>query len=304
MLGQALSPSIAGIFKNFRASFALAIVIFVLCIIYLLAFVSLKEPEHVIPDEICEEDEMPASSDNSETKLVSRAFLGLVDSLAYPLKALVTERVLWGAGLALFFFLAAISYIYPALMVFAAIRFNFTGRENGWLLSTAATSSSIYLFSSIFITAKVKSRKREYEVPFSPQRLAFGPNYWLSMASMALICLIMPFVAFSVQSWHLFLVVAVASMGLSAPSFLKSYAVSLVTDGTQALTGLALMETVGALLSPMILGVMQSKFREDLVFTITSAIVAMAMLLLTTGAVSYASPIRAGTIISWSGMST
>ena len=291
MFGQALSPTIAGIFANYTMSFLLAVGIFVFCAIYLFALVPLEDARESTVKSPDEDEEVATDTKASHRHILSRACLALVKSFSHPLRIFLATPILWGPGLALFSYLAAISYIYPALMVFSTMRFKFTGKENGWLISTAAISSSLYLLIVLFVLPRLFPQKDEMKRKLSREGAAFGSNYWSSLASMSLIALVIPTVGSSSRSWQLFLIVGTASMGLSTPAFLKSYAVALVKDSTEALTALALMETCGALLSPAILGTIQSRFREDLVFIVSAGMIAAAMLLLTVGAFYYALPL-------------
>ncbi|KAF2106369.1 major facilitator superfamily domain-containing protein [Lophiotrema nucula] len=277
MLGQALSPSIAGAFSDFTMSFAFAIGIFALCTVYLQMLPQFKRPQEI----------KEFTGAESKQNIATRVAGAIARSLVEPLRTLLIDPLIWGPGMALFLFLAAISYIYPALMVFAAMRFGFTGKENGWIISTAATSSSVYLLLVHFVWPKLWPRLRQKEQNDDSEpnsAVAFGGNFWHAMASLSLLVVAIPIVGFTRRSWQLFPLVAVASMGLTAPSFIKSYAVDLAADAPRTLTALALAETCGALLSPILLGSAQNTLKEGLVFIVSSALVAGAMLLFALGA--------------------
>lgn len=279
MIGQGLSPIISGLFTDFRTSFAIAILIFTLCFSYIWFL-----PNSSIPNRPHDEQSREDRSNGSAA---------IARNLLRPLQAAMLNRSLWAPEAALLFFLAAISYIYPALLVFTTVRYGFTGKENGWIVSLTAASSSLYLLVVHVVWPRLRpSRRVEADKFQSRAQVAFDSNFWNAAASMLLLGGVFPLIGLTTQAWQLFPLVALASMGLSAPSFIKSNAVGLSEDGAQALTALALMETCGALLSPIVLGAVQSRRSDSSVFFVASGLIATSLVFLTAGAVFYACPFR------------
>lgn len=279
MLGQALGSSVAGIFSDFRTSFVLAIGMFALCILYL--FVVVPEIELAgIPHDYTD-DRVQESGDFEKSSSIKR----IPGYALASLRSLFGEPKLWPSQLTLLLYFGGASYALSAIMVYASLRFQFTVKENGWLVSIAATSGSVYLFGVLFILGKgCIASKVETRSFVSSQRRKLPPDFWLGILSLGLFTLIIPCVGLATQPWHLYPIVAVAAMGFSTPTFIRTYAVSLVLDGTQAITNLAFMEASGALLSPLILGGVQSKVGVKAVFIISSSMVMIGILALSFGA--------------------
>lgn len=279
MVGQALGPILAGLFTDFRTSFVIAVLTFALTFTYLFSL-----PASCIPEKEGEVLVEAASADErgAPTALVKR--------LLQPLRAAALERRIWGPGAALLLILAAVSYVYPALLVFTSMRYGFTGKENGWVVSLAAASSSAYLFVVHVLWPRLQpaaSTGTDKE-PRSVSNASLGN----AVASMLLLGGVFPLIGLTTRPWQVFSLTALASMGLSAPSFIKSYAVGLVDNATQTLATLALMETCGALLSPILLGSAQSGRSEASALFVASALIAGALACLFAGAVCSAFPAR------------
>ncbi|KAH7048237.1 major facilitator superfamily domain-containing protein [Macrophomina phaseolina] len=286
MVGQGLSPIISGLFTDFRTSFAIAILIFGLCFLYVWFLPSTCIPEKQHGEAV------QAEADDAEGALRPKASSTLAESLLRPLRAVALNPSLWAPEAALLLLLGAMSYIYPALLVFCAVRYGFTGKQNGWIVSLTAASSSLYLLAVHVVWPRLRPAARaDPDGRKSRVQVAFDSNFWNAVASMLLLGAVCPLIGQTTQAWQLFPLVALAAMGLSAPSFIKSYAVGLIEDGTRALTALALMETCGALLSPIILGAAQTGRSDSAVFWVASALIAAALSLLTLGAVHHAFPV-------------
>ncbi|KAK0640514.1 hypothetical protein DIS24_g9245 [Lasiodiplodia hormozganensis] len=290
MVGQGLSPIISGLFADFRASFAMATLLFGLCFSYTWLL-----PTACIPEEQPAQAGGVEDEDRPQTKTTPATVL-----LLHPLRAAVRTRALWAPEAALLLFLAATSYLYPAILVFASTRHGFTAAQNGWIVSLTAASCSCSLLAVHVVWPRLRGLVAaadpdpvNNEAP-SRARVAFDANYRNAAASMLLLAAVCPAIGLTTRAWQVYALAAVAALGLSAPAFVKSHAVGLLVenddddDRTQALTALALMETCGALLSPVVLGVAA---REDgsSVFFVAAALVVAALAVLTGGAVDVAS---------------
>lgn len=309
MVGQGLSPIISGLFADFRASFAMATLLFGLCFSYVWIL-----PAACIPEEQSSGMDV---SDRPQTKLRSTAVI------LEPLRAAVRTRALWAPEAALLLFLAATSYLYPAILVFASTRHGFSAAQNGWIVSLTAASCSCSLLAVHVVWPRLRrpaadqpDNNNNHNKP-RPSRVAlFDANYRNAAASMLLLAAVCPAIGLTTRAWQVYVLAALAALGLSAPAFVKSYAVGLLTassssshsssssddddsdndgddrDGRkkQALTALALMETCGALLSPVVLGGAAQQDEEgSRVFFVAAALVAAALAVLTLGAVDLAS---------------
>ncbi|KUJ23218.1 MFS general substrate transporter [Mollisia scopiformis] len=268
MLGQALGSSVAGIFSDFRTSFVLAIGMFALCIIYLF----LAIPENKLAGSTRE------ITDGEPSDHESMGRPSLIRNFVVSVRSLFGEPALLPLQFTLLLYFGGASYTLSAVMVYASLRFQFTVKENGWLVSTAATSGSIYLFGILFILRKICHSKADAKAFVWSSRKRPPPDFWFGIASLALFALAVPCVGLAYHGWHLYPIIAVTAMGFSTPTFIRTYAVSLVSDGTQAISSLAFMEASGALISPLILGAVQSKIGVKTVFVVASGMVIVGTL--------------------------
>jgi hypothetical protein len=224
MAGMALSPALAALLSDFRVSFAVALVIFAVAAVYLV-IVGRLDDETVVKQADSDHD-----GDGSALRLAA---------LARPTLRLFSDRVVGAHGAAMFLYNAAISYMFPALMVHATLQFGFTPAQNGLLLSVAAGTSSLYL-----VVAAIVSR---------PARNAGSVLVSLTILVAALATLAMVHV-----SWALFPVVAVVSLGLATPSFVKAHLVQRRQHDALAVAAISVAEGLGSLASAPLLGAWQS----------------------------------------------
>jgi hypothetical protein len=71
--------------------------------------------------------------------------------------------------------------------------------------------------------------------------------------------------------------VVLVALGPAAPTFIKSYAVAR-THGESTLAALAIMESLGGLISPVILAMAQSFLRQGSVFIAAAGTVSIAII--------------------------
>ncbi|KAI0114673.1 MFS general substrate transporter [Hypoxylon sp. NC0597] len=282
MVGMSLSPTLASFLPNFFTSFIMALSIFALSLLYLLLFVP------VIPGKSLE----CTRSDSSETRNATFAgkVTGQIKSIYRPLVDLCLTRRAMLPGLALLLYNTTQSYLFPSLMVYTSLNFSFTGEQNGFLISTAAAVSAIYLLSVLYIFPMVKEwvgwRKKsrgseEDDGDFADSvagKESSRHELICAILSMSTQLIALPFVYLITQAWQIFPLVAVIALGLAAPSFIKSYGVSLVQNKSSVVASLAMMESLGGLLSPLVLGLWQSQSGGGMVFVMASGLVGAAVL--------------------------
>ncbi|PSN67017.1 MFS general substrate transporter [Corynespora cassiicola Philippines] len=227
MAGMALSPALAALLADFRVSFAVALVIFAMAAVYLLVVGRLDDGSAVGHVHSGSEG---AGGHGSDSPLAA---------FARPAMRLFSDRVLAAHGGAMLLYNAAISYMFPALMVHATLQFGFTPAQNGLILSVAAGTSSLYL-----VVAAAASR---------PAR-----NSGAVLVSLAVLVGALCALATVPVAWALFPVVAVAALGLATPSFVKAHLVQRRQHDALAVAALSIAEGVGSLLSAPLLGGWQS----------------------------------------------
>ncbi|KNG46901.1 amp-dependent synthetase ligase [Stemphylium lycopersici] len=225
MAGMSLSPALAALLSDFRTSFAVALVMF--------GVAAVDYGDH---------------GDHGPT-------FGRLAALARPTLRLFSDRVVAAHGAAMFLYNAAISYMFPALMVHATLHFGFTPAQNGLLLSVAAGTSSLYL-----IVAALVSR---------PAR-----NAGSVLVSLTLLVAALAALAVVRVSWALFPVVAVASLGLATPSFVKAHLVQRRQHDALAVAAISVAEGLGSLASAPLLGAWQSTHPGGSVLFVAAALAA------------------------------
>ncbi|GJC94038.1 hypothetical protein CH63R_04648 [Colletotrichum higginsianum IMI 349063] len=294
MVGMSLSPAIVSFLPNFFTSFVIALSVFVASIVYLALFVPMvstwESPEDPRPgrdtrDGIADQKAKPFD-------LFRKAILVL-----RPLLYLWRDRRVALPGMALLLYNTTQAYLFPALMVYASLRYSFTGRENDCLISLAAGVSAIYLVVIFYILPKAKawlglgkpSKDAAGDGPAeSPGSYREGSHrskgatstrhdFICAILSVSMQLLALPCIPFTTAGWQLFSLLAVISLGLAASSFIKSYGVSLAKKESAAVASLAMMESIGGLISAVVLGAVQTHAGEAMVFIWASALLGVSM---------------------------
>lgn len=286
MIGMSLSPTIVGFLPSFFTSFIVALCIFAFSALYLALFVPVVEMDTQVDG---------ADRANVTTRGFAVAFTRKALSVLHPLTILWDDKSIVLPGLAMMLHNTAQAYLFPAMMVYASLRFSFTGRENGYLISLAAGVSALYLLAIFYIIPAVRGKTKVKDDTTNGDGHASSNNstgeldsdkaddsswpdsiYAILSISTQLVAL--PCLPFATESWQLFPLVVVISLGLAAPSFIKSYGVSLAEDKPAALATLAMMESIGGLLSVAILGSVQSHLGEAVVFFWASGLLGAAVM--------------------------
>ena len=280
MVGMSLSPTIAGMFENFKNSFIMALAIFAVSLVYLAIFVPTSSTP--LSDPAGSPRQRSASGQSRKPLLVS--FWRSLASFWKPMHSFFDHPVLVLPGIAMLFYNAAQAYLFPAIMVHTALRFGFTGTQNGWLISLAAGTSAVYLFSIFFVGPRLKNMFQNHyaEINLNESRSCFfNRDFGFATILMIIQAIALPTMALADESWQVYPIVALIALGLAAPSFMKSYAVILVADGSAAVASFAMMESTGGLLSAILLGSWQSWVGEASVFFAAAGLVGLSVMALT-----------------------
>ncbi|KAI0886473.1 major facilitator superfamily domain-containing protein [Annulohypoxylon maeteangense] len=292
MLGISISPFIAGLFKNFTVSFFIAIGFFAVSIMYVLLCVPSQpylrnHPKGLLTSE-------------SDTRVVShgvrrRSIGSLGSTFLTPLMPFRKQPTHLLIGFNILTYNITQSYTFSALMVYTSVRFGFTGKENGILISMVHTVAAFYIFANIyFIPWALRRRLRQNRNErTSPQMSVSQSNHRVRDMTLALISLTIQCVAFvglglTTRGSQVYFVTVLLALGLPAPSFTKAYFASLFEGEEKpvALAALAMMETVGSLLGPLILGSLQAYFGAGSgVFYVAAGLDGVSVLLLGLGLV-------------------
>nr|QPP19366.1 Pen7 [Penicillium steckii] len=224
MIGMAVGPLAAGCVPFVHWTFALAIGIFMITIAYVFIAIpsiqKIEEPAHV-------------PSAGAATFLSPLRFFR-----DYPTAILF--------GMSLFLYNTVQGYLVNLIFIFTSVQLHYTPKDNGTLLSIIAITAAGYLMSVSFILPKIA---REKQIPL-----------WLDLGAATISILGQAGAAMLLtQSHQVYLAASLTAIGLATPSFIRSLVVTkLESAKSQAVAGLAAMETAGGLLSPIVLGQWQA----------------------------------------------
>ena len=283
MIGISISPAVASLLPNFTASFAMALAVFAIAFIYLLLCVrSAKQGDNAPAVSVA------VKADRSKDRAFAEKLRKILRILSSPLRLFVTRPILSFPGMSLFLYTAAQSYLFPAIMVDTSLRFGFDGAQNGYVVSIAHAVSSLYLSSTLFVIPKLASY---FSVPGRIQSTSRNTQYAKKGNScLALILLTMQGVALALfgstsQSWQVYPIIVLVSLGLAAPFHIKMYFLALTPQANiqQAVAASSMMEALGSLLSPMLLGGWQVSWPGTAVFFLGAFIMSFCVVLFLLG---------------------
>lgn len=299
MVGMALSPTIAGTLPTFFASFILALSLFAASALYLCLFVPIvsgdgsgtKAPTST-PPPIATERTSPHHQRLRGIPAYGRRLVGHVLSVYRPVAGLGRERGIVLPACALLFYNTTQAYVFPALMVFTTLELSFTGRQNGYLISIAASVSALHLLFVFYGVPRLKKllvwgrggRVRQlsgddtYAADSTSGTSSSMHDFICAILSMSAFVAVLPCIGLASEGWQVFLLAALLAPGFAAPSFLKSYGASLAVDKTAGLASMAMLESLGGLLSALVLGSWQSYAGAGSVFPAASGLSCIALL--------------------------
>ncbi|KAA8895460.1 major facilitator superfamily domain-containing protein [Sphaerosporella brunnea] len=259
MVGLAASPPVTGMFKEFTWSFYFAIAVFSLSIIYLQSCVPWTYHYRQ------QNDVKPAGRQNSTlsaweaTKGILKDTFSLSNPVISPLSLFCTQPFAALYGLALFNFTAGNAYFFPALMIHTSTRFAFTSQQNGFIFSLTSGATGIYMFLLLLVIP----RTRIPSTLASFSRRIGRPFTWdfvFALVSMMTLAVALYLLSAANESWQIYVVAVVSALGNAAPAFVKSHLNAMVEESlkAQAVSALALCESLGSVASAIIVGAAQS----------------------------------------------
>ncbi len=288
MIGISLSPAIAGMLGDFRYSFIMAYGLFIAAFFYLMVAVRVPPSRaFTVPNHSTNQHtgELEATSPDPAPWLAQLA--------TAPICFITADYWRLLPGLALFFYNAAQSYTFSALMVYTSITFQFSSRENGFLLTIVHAVASVYLLTVFFLVPKALAwlRSNGRRINQSPcespgaeaiERADRARNASLAIASALIQAAALVLVAIARQPWQVYFISAFLAFGLAFPGFLKSYFAASFEAASkpQSLAYLVIMESCGGLLAPVMLGGFQTAFTGGGVFVMGACSIGIAGILL------------------------
>lgn len=268
LAGMALSPTLAGLMSSFQSSFVLALGLFAASALYLAVLVPINSIDNSTSNQ---------GVDTSERRSVLRR---LYLCFHRPLVDLFRDRRVMLPGIALLLYNITQAYLFPALMVYTTLKFSFTGQENGYVISIAASVAaiSLVLVSQVLPRLEKMLRAGGDESDAREDATSTRRDLICAMPFMSFQLIVLPLITLSTTGWQVYPLVALLALGIGAPSFIKSYGVALAKDKTAAVASLAMMEIIGGLLSVFVLGSLQSWLGQKAVFFAAAGLVAAALL--------------------------
>ncbi|KAF2276640.1 uncharacterized protein EI97DRAFT_397398 [Westerdykella ornata] len=288
LAGISISPFVAGLFQNFTISFFIALGLFVFAIVYLQIF---------IPSRSGSTSRKPTSTEEAFSAAVPRnqdrdePWRNLMRTISSPLISFRQHPKDLTFGLSLLAYNLVQSYMFSALLVHTSLQFNFTGRENGILISLAHSVAAVYLALALYILPSVlrawRSRSSN-DARSSSKRTAVQKDALLATLSQIIQVLSLIGLGFASTAKQIYALTAFLALSLPASSFIKGAFVATCEgeEKTRGLAALAAMETVGSVLGPLVIGGWQSySVAGPTVFFIAAGIAAFSMVLFCLGVV-------------------
>lgn len=281
MIGISISPFVAGLFRNFTTSIFIALGIFAFCMIYLNLFLRINTSKMNQRSFQSREHTIVGAQGPSNQAIRD---IGLDHILTSPLQLFLEKPVRLLIGLSLFAYNLVQSYMFTSLLIYTSVQFEFTGRENGFIISIAHLIAALYIFTTLNIgPVPMSCLLGKGESPAGAK--------WRDL-SLACISLTMQTVSLgglglAKKYWHLYIATVFLSLGLPASSFIKAYFTSNFRRQERPLSiaALAGMEILGSILSPVLFGSLQVYFTAaGSVFHVAAGITAASLVMLIIGA--------------------
>ncbi|KAK8133544.1 hypothetical protein PG984_005556 [Apiospora sp. TS-2023a] len=295
MLGYAISTVVTPfLVPHFLVSFAVALLILGLSAAYLVVFIPSGVFTAGDPDG---DAALTTTTTTSTRRTIAKA---VVD----PLYHLYAESAIRLPALALLLHNTAQGFLFLAIAIHAIVDLEFHGKQYIILYGIESVVPAFYLMLALYgIPQLQKMWKRrgssttDYAAVSADETGGGGgmPRTTGSPATRDFACTIISmlaqlvalpwFLAVSVENrGAIYVLAAMVSIGLSVPSFLKSYAVSVVVDDTNnktsALGSLALMESMGSLAAPLLVPSFQFWIWRNSIVILAPSLVGASMLCL------------------------
>ena len=285
MIGISISPAVMGLFRNYVASFFVALGIFAFSFFYLVILVGNKH----LPTTIKRDEPIGVTSGERYQRMHNRQSTwnvcpSVTRTLLSPLQPFYENPRSLTSGLALLLYNAVQSYIFPLIMVHTSLLFSFSSKQNGQLLSIAHAVSGGYLILVLFV---IPAASKRYHGPGKNMetrqndRATGKRDAWFGLFSLLMQIVTLLGFANASKPCEIYVLTAFLALGLATPSFIKSHFLGYFpkNGATKSVGALAMMETSGALLSPLVLGAWQTLSPGEGVFYGAAGMMSFAMVL-------------------------
>ncbi|KAK8009509.1 hypothetical protein PG991_012060 [Apiospora marii] len=300
LVGCAVGPwAPALVSSSLLFSFAATLVLLGLTAVYLAVFI----PSSGIF--ATESDAPPSAAATTRRRAI-------VSAMVSPFYYLYAESAVRLPALALLLHHTTQGFLFIAIIVHAVIDLGFYGLQNGIVFGIETAVPAVYLMLALFgvpglqrmwkrgrrateeedddvddaaSEAGGSSSSRSSISEGGTRRSARAPSNRDFVCT--IVCMLAQLVALpwflavtEESSGAVYGLVAVASVGMAAPAFLKSYAVSIVDAKTSALGTLTLMESFGALIAPLLVTSFQFWYWRNAIVILAPSLVGASLVCL------------------------
>ncbi|KAG6988948.1 hypothetical protein G7Y79_00067g095630 [Physcia stellaris] len=280
MIGISVGPFVPSLFHDeVIGSFIMASAIFGVALLYLLGYtigVSGK------PKRRSDVEFFPPDTESRSCRSKwSNALRIIVHKVLSPLHAFLMQPIALWPGISLLLYNTGQAFAFPVIMVHTTLRFGFTAKENGILISIAHATAAAYLFCSLYLVPRmVRSSIWGYVGPHPPPTLRCPrtSDGICAMCSLAMQSTALLLFGLARHSWQVYPITCLFALGLTTSSFIKSYTVLCfpLQDAPRAIAALSVVETAGGVLAPAVLGGLQVMSARAEVLFVAAIIMGLA----------------------------
>ncbi|KAF3771419.1 hypothetical protein M406DRAFT_33063 [Cryphonectria parasitica EP155] len=283
MIGMSISPFIAGLFRSFTTSIFIALTLFAFCIIYLHLCLGSNTVRNDQSNTQIQQVTGSTEEGRQSQETCTVSSTEWLPILISPLKPFQKQPSHLLISLSLLSYNLVQSYIFTCLLIYTSVRFGFTGKENGFIISIAHSIAALYVFTTLYIgpraMACLHSRCGLLAGTKRRDLILACISLTIQTASLAVLGL-------AKEALHLYVATVLLSFSLPASSFIKAYFASNFNrkERPMFLAALAAMEMLGSILSPLVFGSLQAYFTVNgVIFYIAAQITEASLIMLIVG---------------------
>ena len=265
LLGSSLGPVAAGLCPDFRSRILVAVGTLAVGAAYVCLASKVPTRKNEGRHSSAGENTASRSGSSQSATIPSRMVRGLFSHLAI----LSSEPTFLYANFTLMLYTIGQAYVLPAIMVYASGHYGFTDRQNSWLLSLVTAVSASFIFAVRFAQRKIWGMASDAT-----------HNLAVALVGMVALAVSLPLVMKTKESGQMYLVASSMSLGLSSSSFIKTYGLLPLQHPEEGTAALAIFETVGSFLSPLILGAAQTNLSPGRWTFVSTGMIAVATVVL------------------------
>lgn len=262
MIGISVGPFMPSLFHDeVTGSFVMASAMFGVSLLYLVGYtVGVKaKPTQPINEEII----FPDNESRVWRSKTSNALRTVATKIFSPLYAFLLQPIALWPGITLLLYNTGQAFAFPIIMVHTTLRFGFTAKENGILISIAHATSAFYLFGALYLIPRIiKSSIWGYlwSHPSTTVRRPRTSDGLFAIGSLVTQSTALLFFGLARESWQVYPIICLFALGLATSSFVKSYTVLCfpIQYAPRAIAALSMVETAGGVLAPAVLGGLQT----------------------------------------------